>query len=224
VVDGVLTISFEGLPGSGKTTQARLLTDRLRAHGLRVAHLPDLATLDTDTTGQELVRLFTASGDPFLRHGDVLLDTFLAAAIRAHIMATHIQPAANDHDILIEDRGAHTMHSYSLASLMRHHDMPVEHAITWLRSFTTLTGPDADIAIWLRPPVPEAINRWTHRDNLTPTSEQQAFLAHVDTAYDHLARHDPTMLRIDIARQNHAELHEQIYDQLHSRLPTPSPT
>lgn len=218
----MLTTSFEGLPGAGKTTQSRELAERLRTDGFRVAYLPDLVTLENDATGQQLVTLFASSGDPFLRHGDVLLDTFLAAAVRAHIVATHIQPAADDHDVLIEDRGAHTMYSYSLASLMRHHDMPVEDAIAWLRSFSAMTGPKADLAVWLRPPVPVAVDRWSRRDNLTPTGEQRAFLAYVDAAYDELARHDSTVIRVDVDRQDPGELHELVYSQLRSHLPTPS--
>ncbi len=92
-----MLISFEGLPGSGKTTQAGLLADRLRTEGYRVAYLPDLATLNNDAAGQQLVELFTSSDDPFFRHGDVLTDTFLAAAVRTHIVATHLNPATASH-------------------------------------------------------------------------------------------------------------------------------
>lgn len=61
-----------------------------------------------------------------------------------------------------------------------------------------------------RPPVPVAISRWSNRDALTPTGEQRAFLAHVDTAYDHLARRDPTMIRIDVDVQGRGRKAEDL--------------
>src|SRR5690606_22408348 len=139
----VMLISLEGLPGSGKSTQAELLVSRLRSDGYRVAYLPDLVTLDTDPAGRALIELFASTGDPFMRHRSALTDTFLAAALRAHLVAAHIQPALDEHDIVIEDRGAHTMYSYSLASILRHHRMDLDAAIDWLRSFSALTGPQA---------------------------------------------------------------------------------
>lgn len=80
-----MLISFEGLPGAGKSTQAVLLTACLTYGGLPTVTLPDLATLDTDPVAATLIELFASSGDPYLRNGDAVTDTLLAAAIRADI-------------------------------------------------------------------------------------------------------------------------------------------
>lgn len=100
--------------------------------------------------------------------------------------------------------------------------MPLNEAIAWLRSFSALTGSATDLALWLRPAVPIAVERWSRRDALIPTGEQRAFLAHVDAAYDELARQDPTVIRLDVDRQDPGEVHELVYSQLRSRLSTPS--
>jgi dTMP kinase len=117
-----MLISFEGLPGSGKTTQSGMLAERLRSQSMQVTCLPDLITLDAGDLCSRLVALFESSGDPFMRHGNVFTDTYLAAAIRADITATLIDPALRAGHIVIEDRGVHTMYSCSLASVLRHHD------------------------------------------------------------------------------------------------------
>src|SRR5712691_4091668 len=118
-----MLLSFEGLPGAGKTTQGRLLRDRLAADGLRVAYLPDLGTLSISPLGNRLAALFAWSADPFHRHDHVVTDSLLAAAVRAEIVASVIGPAAAGHEVVIEDRGAHTMYAYSLATVLRDYPM-----------------------------------------------------------------------------------------------------
>ncbi|WP_329431214.1 thymidylate kinase (plasmid) [Streptosporangium sp. NBC_01495] len=216
-----MLISLEGLPGSGKSTQAALLAAHLRASGQTVAHLPDLATLNTDPLGDVLFDLFSSCGDVFKRHGDVITDTHLAAAIRANITATLITPALGDHDTVIEDRGIHTMYSYSLASLL--HNEPqdgvdgVEAVIAWLTTIGSLTGRQPDLAIWLRLPPPQAIRRAVARDARPFTVEQQTYLRHVDTAYRELAARDArlTILEIDIS-ESPQSVHQRVCAAVHA--------
>jgi len=72
-----MLIAVEGLPGSGKTTQARLLTDHLNRADTSAVFLPDNLTRVEDPLGRRLLAIFD-SGDPFAGHGSVITDTFLA--------------------------------------------------------------------------------------------------------------------------------------------------
>lgn len=212
-------ISLEGLSGSGKTTQGRLLRQSLSTHGYQVAYLPDLATLGTDELGDALFDLFSSSGDPFMRHRDVVTDSFLAAAIRANIIATRIHPASCDHDIVIEDRGAHTMLSYSLASLMRYHDMALDEGIGWLRGLVEMAGGQADVAVWLRPSIEVAIDRWAQREGTRPSPEQSTFLTSVDAAYGELERRDPRLVSVEVGDDTPEVVHDRLYAALVPFLP-----
>lgn len=208
-----MLISFEGLPGAGKSTQAALLARCLTQHGLPTLTLPDLATLPTEPLAATLIDLFASSGDPYLRHGDAVTDTLLATSIRAEILATLIDPAldANPGTVLIEDRGIHTMQSYALASLLRDHRASTDLAITWVHTLAALTGQRRAHALWLRLPVTEALRRTAHRDQRVPTSEHRCYLHWVDQAYTELAQHDPQLTILDVATLDPTEAHDAVH-------------
>jgi dTMP kinase len=146
-----MLIAVEGLPGSGKTTQARLLTGHLNRSGRSAVFLPDNLTRAEDPLGQTLLEIFD-SGDPFARHGSVVTDTFLAAAIRANTFPAFIAPALAGGAVVVEDRGLHTMYSYSLATLLQKHHAPAGPAICWLTAVGALASRAADCSLWLSMP------------------------------------------------------------------------
>ncbi len=211
-----MLISFEGLPGAGKSTQAALLAACLTHHGLPAVTLPDLATLDTEPVAAALIDLFTSSGDPYLRHGDTITETLLAAAIRADLLATRIDPALTEHPqtVVIEDRGIHTMQSYALAGLLREHRAHPDLAITWVRTLTTLTGSRPGHALWLRLPVDEALRRAAHRDHQALIPEHRSYLHWVDHAYTELAHRDPQLTVLDVATLHPAQVHHAVHQAL----------
>ncbi|UGQ10492.1 hypothetical protein LO772_27150 [Yinghuangia sp. ASG 101] len=212
-----MLISFEGLPGTGKTTQTALLLKALRADAVQATHLPDLRTVDTDPLGSALLELFTSSNDPFLRHGDVLTDTYLAAAVRTHMDAALLAPALAANNVVVEDRGIHTMHSYSLATLLRDHRAEPRSAVQWLRTVGAFAGRTADHALLLKLPVDEAVRRASHRDRRPYTGEEHAFLHHVDQAYDELAARDARLLPVDLTGLDAEEGHQAVVNALSSR-------
>lgn len=91
-------ISFEGIDGSGKSTQARLLAERLRAAG----HVVTLTREPGGSTGAEEIRRLVLEGDParWSAETEILLFT---AARRDHLEKT-IRPALARGEVVITDR------------------------------------------------------------------------------------------------------------------------
>lgn len=93
-------ISFEGIDGSGKSTQARLLAETLRAEG----HIVTLTREPGGSTGAEEIRRLVLEGDPdrWSAETEILLFT---AARRDHLEKT-IRPALARGEVVITDRFA----------------------------------------------------------------------------------------------------------------------
>ncbi|MEV0003419.1 thymidylate kinase [Micromonospora sp. NPDC050980] len=213
-----MLIGFEGLTGAGKSTQSGMLADCLTEQGLTVTYLPDNLTRAADPLGRALLTLFD-SGDPFSRHEHVVTDTLLGAAIRADTYATDIAGHLAEGSTVVEDRGIHTLYSYSLARLLQHHHIVRADAITWLRNVGTFAGPAAVRSVWLYLPADDAIARAELRQGHPYTAEQRAFLRFVHDAYAELARTDPDLHRVDVTGLNPQQAHHAVLADL-ATLPT----
>jgi len=101
-----LFISFEGIDGSGKSTQARLLGERLEADG----HSVVLTREPGGSPGAEEIRRMVLEGetDRWSAKTELLLFT---AARRDHLERT-IRPALENGDIVITDRFADSSRIY----------------------------------------------------------------------------------------------------------------
>ena len=95
-----LFLSLEGIDGSGKSTQARLLADRLRAAG----HAVTLTREPGGSPGAEEIRRLVLEGasDRWSAETEILLFT---AARRDHLERT-IRPAIDRGEVVITDRFA----------------------------------------------------------------------------------------------------------------------
>jgi dTMP kinase len=101
-----LFLSFEGIDGSGKSTQARMLADRLRNDGADVVHTREPG----GSPGAEEIRALVLQGDPdrWSAETEILLFT---AARRDHLERT-IQPALHAGKVVICDRFADSTRMY----------------------------------------------------------------------------------------------------------------
>jgi dTMP kinase len=106
MANGGRFISFEGIDGSGKSTQARILADRLRStdHNVVLTREPG------GSLGAEEIRRLVLEGDPerWSAETEILLFT---AARRDHLEKT-IRPALANGDIVITDRFADSTRIY----------------------------------------------------------------------------------------------------------------
>ncbi|WP_028913657.1 dTMP kinase [Pseudorhodobacter ferrugineus] len=101
-----LFISFEGIDGSGKSTQARMLAEALRALG----HTVHLTREPGGSAGAEDIRRLVLEGDPdrWSPETEILLFT---AARRDHLEKT-IRPALARGEVVITDRFADSTRMY----------------------------------------------------------------------------------------------------------------
>ena len=99
-------ISFEGIDGSGKSTQARRLAEALRAGG----HDVTLTREPGGSPGAEEIRRLVLEGDPDRWSAETELLLFTAAR-RDHLERT-IRPALARGDVVITDRFADSTRVY----------------------------------------------------------------------------------------------------------------
>jgi len=106
VSTGGVFITFEGIDGSGKSTQARLLADALRGQGIDVV----LTREPGGSPGAEEIRRLVLEGDPdrWSAETEILLFT---AARRDHLERT-IQPALEAGKVVVCDRFADSTRMY----------------------------------------------------------------------------------------------------------------
>jgi dTMP kinase len=101
-----LFLSFEGIDGSGKSTQARLLAGHLRAQGRAVT----LTREPGGSPGAEEIRALVLQGDPDRWSAETELLLFNAAR-RDHLERT-IRPALEAGEVVICDRFADSTRMY----------------------------------------------------------------------------------------------------------------
>jgi len=92
-----LFVSFDGIDGTGKSTQCRLLVDHLRAQGRPVVHCVEPGTT---AVGQSIRHLLLHQRHDMAARTEALL--FLAA--RAELVETLVRPALERGDVVVSDR------------------------------------------------------------------------------------------------------------------------
>jgi len=194
-------VSFEGVDGSGKSTQARLLAARLREEGREVV----LTREPGGTTLGEQVRALLLHGE----HVAPWAEAALFAAARAQLVDEVIRPALARGADVVSDRYLDSSLAYQ--GLAR--GLGIERVLELNLLVTSGILPDRTFLV-LVPPAEAAARRGDEADRIE--REGEGFAEEVDRAYRELARVfgqrvvvvDGTRNAEDIARDVHGCLRD----------------
>jgi dTMP kinase len=197
-------ITFEGIDGSGKSTQARMLAGDLRARGVDV-----LATREPGGTalGRKLREAFLETDETVAPMAELL--SF--AADRAQHVEYLIKPALGDGRVVISDRYADATRAYQGAGrgfTETQIDQVIELATGGLKP---------DLTLFFDITVEEAIRRMIDRDETRGEKnrmdqETAEFYTRVRDAYLAIAKQEPQRLRIIDAMRSVEEIHVDVTD------------
>lgn len=175
-----LWITLEGGDGSGKTTQAELLTSGLTARGRTVLRT-------REPGGSEVGRLIR---DIVLHHrGDIAprAEALLYAADRAHHVATVVRPALARGEVVIQDRYLDSSVAYQGAGRVLDAE-EVRGLSLWA---TEGALPDLTVLLDLDPAVARKRLDADDKPFDRLEAEKEEFHARVRDAYLHLAEAEP---------------------------------
>jgi len=203
-------ITFEGIDGSGKSTQLRLLAEKLRARGVDV-----VTTCEPGGTplGRALREAFLETEENVAPMAELLL----FAADRAQHVEFLIKPALRENRVVISDRYADATVAYQGAGRGFAEDT-VNQAIGLATG-----GLMPDLTLFLDISVDTAVGRMRARDQCQAKPnrmdfESGEFYARVRDAYLRLAERDKDRFRVIDAEGSVEQIHSQVMTSVYDLL------
>ena len=200
-------ITFEGGEAAGKSTQIRLLGERLRSAGQTVRELREPGGTPLGEKIRHLLK-----HDPDGRGMAAETELLLMNASRAELVRQVIRPALAAGDIVLCDRFYDSTTAYQAGG--RGLDAAAVRSVVDFAVGTTRP----DLTLWLRVPRAVARQRLAQRNVDIPApddrfeAEQEAFFEKVDSAYAALAAAEPKRVRVIEADGEVATVAAQIWN------------
>ena len=205
-----MLITFEGIDGSGKSTQIRYLTNQLEEQGYIVCSVREPGGTELSERIRSILLDSSLEIAPFA-------ELLLFSGARAQVVVEQIRPALERGEVVICDRFYDSTTAYQGAGRG-------VASLDWIRSFNLQVtgGLIPDRTYWLDLPIVAAQKRRDHRTADRMELADVAFFERVIEAYQELTRSEPSrFLQLD-ATLTPQVLHQQIWSDLVGLLQMPT--
>ncbi len=194
-----MLITFEGIDGCGKSSQAKLLADRLREQGIECV----LVREPGGTELSEQVRTILLEA----KHRSPISDSaelLLFAAARAQLVREVIEPALKRNAVVICDR--------FLDSTIAYQGYGRGLPLAYIRSVNDLAtgGLIPDITFLIDVPLELAIHRRKDMGDDRMESESRLFFSHVVQGYMSMAQKHPDRIHVIDGTDSMEDIHHTI--------------
>ena len=200
-----LFVVFEGVEGSGKTTQSRALKRRLTREGYQATLLQEPGGTPTG----ERIRRWLLKGD---RHISPMAELFLFSAARAPLVESVIRPALDRDEVVVCDRYIYSTVAYQ--GYGRGLALDTVRQINLMATGGLL--PELVILLDLAPD--DGLHRIAERPLDRIEQEQSGFHRRVRQGYLEMAQQDPQRWLVLDSSQSKASISDLVWMRLSKML------
>ena len=198
-------ISFEGIEGSGKSTQIELIEELIRAKGFQVKKLREPGTTEL---GEKIRNIFLEKTTETV---DPITEAFLLYASRKHLDQNFLRQNLNEGAIVIADRYADATLAYqSYGKGLDHNFVKLIHDSSQLLS--------PDLTFYMDISAELSRERISDRERDRMESESIDFFKKVREGYLQIAHDNPGRVVVLDANKTIDELHESIKKIISNKL------